>query len=654
MSRNFLIVALLSFSFIISAFSQELDHQNYDWDEVKLQELNAAEKALPEIMLKEKKCIEFAYDGQGNPIQYILYHKIVRVNSDKAIEKNNKIYVRSDRAHEYIKHKARVISPNGKAKELSESDIKEAVDEETKARYRYFALSGLEIGSQIEYLYLMKVNPNFTGAREVIQDEVPKKLVEFSLIAPQNLLFKFKSYNNLPEIEKDTARKDKNVYGIKLSNVPGIKKEEFSAYRSSLQQFVYKLNANKATGKSDIVTYGSISESIYNQYFVTEKTAEKKIKKLVQNINLKFVPGEEEKIRAIEYYIKNNFVILENNNAYSTLDKILDNKISSQYGIVKLYAAVFNHLNIEYQIVLTSDRKDIKFDNEFHAYNFLDEFLFYFPNINNYISPTNVISCLGFIPTELTNNYGLFIKKVQLNNYSSGVGKIKFIDPVPYEKSYSNHIVKVDFKNDITKPSINCETQMAGYYAQYYQPYYSYMKDEDKKKVTEAIMTNYMQNIDLQQIKVENEGKDFFGVKPFIVRATFTSDNLIEKAGERYLFKVGELIGVQHEMYQDQERKLDVENDFNRGYHRIIEFEVPAGYKVMNPEILNMDFYLQDDGDKVAVFNSKYKVEGNKYTIEVTEYYKKLWLPVSKFQDFRKVINAAADFNKLTIVLQKQ
>jgi hypothetical protein len=653
MLRKFFTLGLFISLFNFHAYSQDLEYKNYDWEDVKLPELTPSEKELPEIVIKEKKAVEYTYDLQGNLVQYVLFHKITRVNSDKAIERNNKIYVRSDRASEYVTHKARVISPAGKVKELTYADIKESEDEETKAKYRYFALSGLEMGSQIEYLYLMRVNLNYTGTREVVQDEIPVKQYEFSLLAPSNLLFKFKSYNKLPEIERDTTREDKNVYSIKIKGVPGVTKEEYSAYVASLQQFIYKLNGNKATGKNDIISYGPVSESIFKEYCITDKAVEKKVKKLISNINLKFVPEEEEKIRTIEHYIKTNFVVLESGNVSSALDKVISSRVATEKGIVKLYAAIFNQLNIDYQIVLTSNRKKLKFDNEFQSFNFLEEFVFYFPEINKFLSPTNIFACVGFIPSGLTNNYGLFIKKVGLNDYSTGVGKIKFIDPVPYDKSYCNHLVKVDFKEDISKPLINVENQYGGYYAQYYQPYYTYLKDDQKKKLTESIMENYMKDIDIKEVKVENEGKDYFGIKPFIVRSVFTSDNLVEKAGEKYLFKVGELIGVQHEMYEEQQRKLDVDTDFNKVYKRTIEFEVPEGYKLMNPEILNMDVYMEENGERVATFTSTYKKEGNKYIIEVTEYYKKINLPVSRFQDFRKVINAAADFNKLTLILQK-
>ena len=52
-------------------------------------------------------------------------------------------------------------------------------------------------------------------------------------------------------------------------------------------------------------------------------------------------------------------------------------------------------------------------------------------------------------------------------------------------------------------------------------------------------------------------------------------------------------------------------------------------------------------------FVSGYKLEGKVLTITVEEYYKKVQLPISAYADFQKVINAAADFNKVTLILEK-
>jgi hypothetical protein len=47
-------------------------------------------------------------------------------------------------------------------------------------------------------------------------------------------------------------------------------------------------------------------------------------------------------------------------------------------------------------------------------------------------------------------------------------------------------------------------------------------------------------------------------------------------------------------------------------------------------------------------FESSYKQEGNIIKVRVMEQYRKVQYPIAQYEDFKKIINAAADFNKVT------
>jgi hypothetical protein len=60
------------------------------------------------------------------------------------------------------------------------------------------------------------------------------------------------------------------------------------------------------------------------------------------------------------------------------------------------------------------------------------------------------------------------------------------------------------------------------------------------------------------------------------------------------------------------------------------------------------------NGGKVSCcFTSWVELQGDKLVIYSKEYYSENGYPASRFEEFRKVINAAADFNKKTIILSK-
>ena len=52
-------------------------------------------------------------------------------------------------------------------------------------------------------------------------------------------------------------------------------------------------------------------------------------------------------------------------------------------------------------------------------------------------------------------------------------------------------------------------------------------------------------------------------------------------------------------------------------------------------------------------FVSTYDVKDNTLIVTVKEWYGTIIIPVSEYKSYENVVNAAADFNKLVVVLQK-
>ena len=87
----------------------------------------------------------------------------------------------------------------------------------------------------------------------------------------------------------------------------------------------------------------------------------------------------------------------------------------------------------------------------------------------------------------------------------------------------------------------------------------------------------------------------------------------------------------------------------------IITCTIPDGYSLSNLDKLKFFQQVKESNGKASsMFKSDYTLNGNKLIINIEEYYSKIQYPLSKFEEFRKVVNAAADFNKVTIVLQKK
>jgi len=198
-----------------SGFAQAFAHTEYDWAEKPaITKTDRDSSEALEVVLKEKMIVEFYYDpGFNNALlEYFTWHKKIKVNSSNAIQRNNKVYISMNRAIELIDAKARVIKPNGEVTEFNKENIKEVSDLEAQGAYKFFAIEGAELGSEIEFLYTTKRIPSYSGRRISFQKDVPVEAAGFELYAPKNLRFGFKSYNGLTEVLPDTTDKKRMVY----------------------------------------------------------------------------------------------------------------------------------------------------------------------------------------------------------------------------------------------------------------------------------------------------------------------------------------------------------------------------------------------------------------------------------------------------------
>lgn len=631
-------------------------YKSYDWELNPTHDINFAD-STDIVTLKDKVVVEFYFDSDGKFIEYYLIHQILWLNSDEEIEKNNKIYIPFSSSSTPILNKGRVITKEGNIINLSEKEILTAEDEETKKKYKYYTFKGIEKGSIIEYMYVIKRAPVYKGNSMLFQDEQLVLNASFDLYSPTNLTFKFKSYNGLASVTKDTIIEDKLHWYFHVDSIPLLEKELLSAYQSNRMFIVYKLDKNTATNQHDISSYGIVSDNIYKYISKEEpKDVIKALNKLIKDAKIDLNATESNQIRTLEDYIKRNyFQINSSAEELSTLSFVVKNKLANEDGLLKLYSKLFQLLNIEFQIVLTSDKTLIKFDKEFEANNFLTDYLFYFPKIDTYLSHTELTSRLGYPPANLTNNFGLFIKEVALGDYKTGIGKINFIKPLDYQKTYDKILIEAHLDSeDMTIVVADIDKSNFGYYASFTQPYMHLLDEKNKTEVIEEQIKFISKDSEIISKNVFNDNPEAFGILPFQVKSQIKLKSSVDKAGNKLLFKIGELIGPQMEMYQEKKRVLPLETGFNRLYHREISFTIPNGYKINNLDELNIKNSYSKDGVTLFNFTSSYVLHEKIVKVVIDEFYTIFEIRPELYEEYRKVINSAADFNKLTLVLEKK
>jgi hypothetical protein len=648
--RNiFIFIALLNTSFF---FAQEYTFKNYDWNEKDFKiEIPKSYETEKEVILSRNLKIEIAVD-KNSAKQYRLIHEKKYINSDDAIERNNKIYIPFSDAANILLTKVRVILKNGKVVTLEKKDIKEEIDEEKGMKYNYFAINGLEKGAVIEKLYILEEAPNLKGNTIKMQDEYPIAEFNFELIAPSHLIFKTKSYNGLGEPVLDEKKfEDKRVLSISEKDITALKDDEqYSNWDVKLKLFRYKLDANLYNGGKNLSNFKEYATSTYELINpVLDKKQEKALALLCSSIPTSNDPLEQ--IWNIENKIKKTIIYDKYADRQSGLNEIINTKQANSVDIIRLYTAVFKHFKIEQNLVFTSSRYKIPFDKDFESYENLDEFLFYFPSIKKYLTPTEIEYRLPLFPNYLGNNNGLFIKEKMFAGIAMGIGEINFIEIPGTEITHDYMDITVDFTKNIENPLITNQMTYGGYSGLNFQPIKDFVSDDQYKTMLKTISENYTLQSEYKTLTTENDGTEFIGKKPYKLSLTFDGKDMIQKAGGNYLFSVGQTIGRQMEFYQENKRMLPIEIDYPHYYTRKIKIILPDGATIKNLDKFLMNFKTELNGKTEAAFISNYSKNKNEVIIENTEFYNIINYPLTSFDQYKAVINAAADFNKIVVIV---
>jgi hypothetical protein len=312
-------------------------------------------------------------------------------------------------------------------------------------------------------------------------------------------------------------------------------------------------------------------------------------------------------------------------------------------------------LAIEHEIVITANRYEIPLDPTFESWNFLDKYLIYLPGGDIYIDPANDLYRIGVFEGNLSGTHGLFVSRVRLGSFESAIGKIRYIQPTPYNANYDNMNIEIFMDVDKGEARIINTRGFKGLSGGSLGRIYKRVDKERKESLLKNLMETRAPNPDFKTLKVlYSSNIDFIRDADFIIHSDFTSESLLEIAGNRLLLSLGECIGPQIELYFDEEREIGGVSGFNRWYHRRIVVNVPEGFRIINPQAADMKVLAGgEETDAVYGFVSTYNYSDNLYTIDIDEYYKEVEVDPAGFEGFRSVINAAADFNKVVLVLER-
>lgn len=616
-------------------------YPTYQWEEAPTTDDFIEKKSF---VIQDYRIVEFS-PSEKSLVLYKTVHKSIWINDDNTLEGFNKVFIPLGRGQELVRLQARTVKANGEVLELNQDNIKEVSNLEEYGNFKIFAIEGAEIGSIVEYIYIVSEENEIAGS-EIIQEDIPIADAQFILRAPQYLQFDVKTYNGLAK-----SKKYKNgllmEWRSETKNLPPLYDELYAAARANQAKAAYRLqyNSNSYMPKMEIMSWVMVANRFRELAYVE---APKGTKKLFKDLKIDKIKSEEEKIKAIDIYLKNNIALKPDSGpAFSDIADALERKNASELGMLRLYAALLTEAEIPFEVVISSNRYNAKLDPEFPDFNILGELLIYFPQHDTYVNPDRLEYRYGFPAATAINNSALFITP---DNY-----RLDKIKPPPAEENMIIHESRLRLSDDLNKITIDKFNSWTGYRAFTMRAFYKYQSEEGRALVTTDRVSDGIQDAVVSSFKAENiDIDDSAEGKPLTYNSTIESSSLIENAGNLYIVNLGMVIGTQTELYQEHERSNPIEMDYPITYKHKIQLEVPKGYQVQGLEEGNFIKKCEVDGQVIAQFHSTASVKNNVATVEVTEFYLDVEFPKEQYESFREVINAAADFNKLVLILEKK
>ena len=642
MKKKFLVLKILLIVSYFNTYSQS--YLNIDWDSDKT---NSFPSDNDLFGIFNNHYVEYFKSKFTEEVYvYETRHtktKINRINNPL----DNEIIISKINVSEIVDVRAKIINQDTIINYSFEEMKKMINSDDSDENYNNYKLPNLDEGDIVEIMYTVKKDFNFNG-NKIIEESYPILLSKFILIE-NNFKSNIKIYNSNNSFVSDIIFDGKKSKQIIFNNLNATANEQYSTPIANKIKISYQCYENR-DDVSQIEYWGNLVQNVSELFF--PKAVNEKAKEILKEIKYGYVkiPWNELKIaNAIDEYIKNNFVISdEDDPKLNDIEYILNNKISNDFSIIQVYSSLFKEANIEYEVAISCNRYFLKFDPELFDPNQLREFLIFLPNEEKYISPNRIEYRVSEAPEDLLGNYGIFIDK-DLDYYFS---EITLFDQ---DFSQIKKNIEVNISRNLNKIKIDESRSFSGYWAITNRNYIYLSENEKTDFLVDFFTINGLDNKKVSKYNIKNFDISHNNFNtPLEITSTISTSDLIEEKDGLTNFKIGKIIGLQSNLFEEKERINPIEINFPNSYDYNIKVNIPRGYKIVDISELNKSKeYISVDGNSSAKFLSKATVNGDTLSINIIEYYKELRYNKKRYQEFREVINAAARFYESSIRIEK-
>lgn len=594
---------------------------------------------------------ELKFVDKNNLGHFVTEHNLVQINDVQAVEEFNKLYFALNDFQALVDAQTRVIKDGKVLFTATKKDATEINTEE--GRYMQLAVENVTPGCYIETIKVSQRSVNRPGNFN-IQFTVPIRDFK-SIYYTINTIGVKAHINGFEGSCTSELVDDRYISYFSMENVPALQLESYATEKSCRGRIDYAY-ANVPGGSYTETKWSDKGNTVFANFTTGFEEAKGPIKKMLKSEGISSKATEFEKIFALENYLKQNFELGDDYNYKSFPADEFKTHTITNFNMNRLYTMSLQLLEIPFEIVLTGDRTEILLERDFVSDDYIETVLFYFPTLDMYSEPTDQTSRIPNISGSYYDQDAVHIKLVELGGTVNPVSVIKHIPVNDPESSKISEDYVVKFESGMTNTITQYKRSYSGAAEGGLRLVGFFMSEEDAKKMYEDIIKSGQANAAVTELAYRNYNLENIEEMqaPFEVSATLTGADLLEFAGDQVLFHVGMIIGQQSELYNEKPRQNPIDVSYAHRYERSIVVEIPEGYTAGGLEPLKQTITCEKDGKVLAQFVSNYQVNGNQIKITIDESYFAIRLPKELYGTFSKVINAAADFNKIDLVLTKK
>ena len=642
MEKKFLFLGFLLIVLSVNSFSQS--YLNINWDD-KTVDLETSDHDLQGIF--SNHYVEYFNSKFSDEVYiYETHHMKTKINKITD-DSNNDIFISKINVSEIVDVKSKIINDDTTAT-YSFEEMKKMIDKSTSSEnYNYYKIPGIKEQDIVEVIYTVKRDFNFNG-NKIIEESYPILSSKFILIE-NDFKSNIKIYNSFNSFVEDTLIDGKKSKLINFKNLDATSNEQYSTPIANKIKVSYQCYENRED-VSQTEYWNNLVQNLRELFFPSSiNPIAIDLFNEIQKNNISINENEISISDKIDEYIKNNFIISDDDDPnLNEISYIFDNKISNDFSIIQVYTNLLKAAKVDYEVAISCNRYFLKFDPELFDPNQLREFVIYLPNSEKYISPNRIEYRVSEAPDDLLGNYGVFIDK-NLDYYFSEITQS--------DKNFSEIKKKIEIyiPKNLKKLKIKENRSFSGYWAIMNRNYVSLSENEETDFLIDYFTINGLNNKNVTNYTIKN-----FDISnnsyntPLRINSTLTTTELVEEVDGLVYLKVGKVIGLQSNLFDDIKRINEIEINFPNSYEYQIEVEIPKGYRVSDYSELNkVKEFISVDGSISAKFNSNATLNNNKINIVIKEFYKNLRYDKGRYQEFRAVINAAAKFYESSVTLEK-